>query len=217
MGHKVSPISTRLPITKDWQSKWFATKDFRVKLEEDLKIRRFLEKTLKNAALEKVQIHRLPAIVKILIYTARPGIIIGRGGQGIERIEGQLKKFSSQKIKVEIIEVKTPELSASLIAQNVAIQISKRVSYKRAAKQALDRTIQAGAKGIKITISGRLRGAEIARSEKFVAGSIPLSSLKKEIDFAKADALTTYGIIGIKVWINRGEREDVSAQEIETS
>ncbi|PIP21587.1 MAG: 30S ribosomal protein S3 [Candidatus Nealsonbacteria bacterium CG23_combo_of_CG06-09_8_20_14_all_40_13] len=211
MGHKVSPVSFRLQYDKKWQSCWFANgKDFAKNLLGDIQIRNIImAKFGFQAAIAKIEIERKKGETKVIIHTARPGVIIGHSGKGIEEINAQLHKGIAEKVKIDVIEVKKPEIVASLVAQNVAGQISKRIHYKRAVKFAIDKAMQAGAKGIRIAISGRLGGAEIARSEKYSAGPIPLSTLRADIDFAKVDAYTTYGINGVKVWIYKGDKVEL--------
>lgn len=210
MARKVTPISFRIGITKPWKSKWFfkSTKNYRKFLTQDIKIRDFIFKKLRHAAIEKVEIGRSPEAVTIDIFTSRPGIIIGRGGGGVEELKRKIEQMFPLKIKVNINiqEVKTPEAAAKLVAFFIAEQLEKRISYRRVIKQAIDRTIQSPeVKGIKVMLSGRLDGAEIARKEWLSKGKLPLHTLRAEIDFAQEEAHTTYGIIGIKVWIYKGE------------
>ncbi len=206
MGHKISPQSYRLPWKKDWQSRWFVSQKsaFAKNLLADQKIRQYTFKKFGfNAAIDKIEIERRVGELKIIISTARPGIIIGRQGQGVIQLKEKLEKeIAISPIKLDIIEVKKPELSASIMAQTIATQIEKRIAYRRAIKQALEKIMASGAKGVRIAISGRLGGAEIARREKFSNGSVPLATLRANIDYAQVDALTKYGTIGIKVWIN---------------
>lgn len=214
MGQKVNPTSLRLPIEKKWTSKWFAKREFAEFLVEDIKLRDFTAKKLgTNASVEKIEVLRNRDNITVKVYSARPGVIIGRSGQGInalkEAIEKEIfKNQPKQKIKLEIIEIKIAELSAALVAQSVGSQISRRVGYRRAVKQALEKTMAKGAKGIKIRVGGRLNGAEIARNEKFNAGTVPLGNLRADIDYAVYHAVTTYGVIGVKVWIYKGQRQD---------
>lgn len=223
MGQKVNPISFRLPIQKNWQSKWINTKNFAFFLAQDITIRKkIMEKLGTNAGIEKIEIERNPHETTIDIYTAKPGVIIGRSGQGVNNLTDFLskeinkikiknfafkslsKKDMSNKIKINIIEVKNPEASAVLIAQTIAQRLEKRVAYRRAVKMAIEKAMQnKEVKGIKIAVSGRLGGVEIARQEKFIEGSIPLSTLRSKIDYAFVNAFTTYGTIGIKVWVYR--------------
>lgn len=214
MGQKVNPISFRLPIMKNWNSRWYADRDYAKYLIEDFRLRTAIEKKLGvNSAVDRIDIERNRDTITIRIYTARPGVIIGRSGQGINDLKDHLtnslyKGQPSGKIKLEIIEIKVPELSASLVAQNVGSQLSRRISFRRAVKQAVEKTMGKGAKGVKICVSGRLGGAEIARTEKFGAGSVPLGNLRADIDYHIFHARTTFGVIGVKVWIYRGERQE---------
>lgn len=218
MGHKVNPKSFRLPINKDWQSRWFSQKQFAKNLASDIEIRKALGKRLgKVSGTDSIEIIRDREAIQIKIATSKPGILIGRSGQGINEIRTYLWKHCPnlrdpktgrplQKVEIEIVEIKSPNLSAEIIAQSIAYQIEKRIAYKRAIKQALERAMEAKAKGVKIAVAGRLAGSEIARREHFSSGSLPLGRLRAEIDFAKADALTTYGMIGVKVWIYKGDK-----------
>jgi len=202
MGHKVNPISFRLGHSTAWQSKWFAQKDYRLLLLEDVKIRRYLMKKLANCYLSKIEIDRDKNIVHIVIYTARPGMIIGRSGASINTLREELSRLVNSSLKIDIVEVKEPNLDARLVAYNIAHQIEKRVSYKKAMKQAITHVMEAGAKGVKVACKGRLGGVEIARSESLSAGVMPLGTIKSKIDYAHVNAQTTYGVIGVKVWIN---------------
>lgn len=201
MGQKVSPISFRLGKLTDWQSKWFAKKSYRDFLLEDLKIRGFILKKLKNCYVSRIEIAREKNVLEITIHTARPGMIIGRSGAAINTLKQDLSKMMHHELKINIKEVKEPNLDAYLVAYNIAQQIEKRVAYKRAMKQAISHVMEASAKGVKVICKGRLGGAEIARSESLSEGSLPLGTLDASIDFAHVDAKTTYGIIGVKVWI----------------
>lgn len=217
MGHKVNPFSLRLPITKNWQSKWFSRKSLSKNIGEDLGIREAVNKRYgKNAGVSQVEILRDHDSVTINIHTSKPGVIIGRSGQGINDLRAFIIKEVPNfrlspsnklpKIRIEIIEIKSPETNAKLVAENIALQIEKRIMYKRAIKQAIAKATEAKAKGIKIQIAGRLNGAEIARCEKYGQNSVPLGRLRANIDYGFSTALTTYGTIGIKVWIYKGER-----------
>jgi len=218
MGHKVNPKSFRLQINKNWQSKWFATRDFAKKLTSDIEIRKALAKRFsKISGVSSVEIIRDQDSIKVVISTSKPGILIGRSGQGINDLKLYLVKscpslrnsntgMANTKIDLEIVEIKNPDLSAEIVAQNIAYQIEKRLPYKRAAKQAIKKTMEAKAKGVKVALAGRLGGAEIARREHYGAGSVPLGRLRADIDFAQVDALTTYGMIGVKVWVYKGDR-----------
>lgn len=202
MGHKSSPISLRLGGEIGWKSRWYGKADFAKKLLEDEAIRKLLLETLgKGSAIADIEISRSPDTTKIVIHTGRPGIIIGRGGERLSGLKKILEKKLKGKFVLDVMEIKKPELSAHLVSQNIASQIERRISYRRAAKQALQKVMEAGALGVKILISGRLWGAEIARSEKFTGGHLPLSTLKANIDYGFVPAETSYGTIGVKVWI----------------
>lgn len=207
MGHKINPVSFRLPLQKDWQSKWFATKqDYSQALQEDMQIRDVIQSYLgRRAAIDRIEIERSPNAVDATVFTARPGVVIGRGGGGVEELKQKLAKYIDSPINLNIEEVKQPELRAQLVADNIANQLEKRTSFRRAIKSATDSTMRAGAQGVKITVSGRLNGADMARTQQEVEGSIPLHTLRAEIDYAQTNAITTYGTIGVKVWIYRGE------------
>lgn len=207
MGHKVHPVGFRLGAHREWQAKWFAAKPqaFRQLLEEDLAFRKAIWDKYPDAGIARVEIERGAHEVVVTIHTARPGIVIGRGGQRVEEIRKELEGKSGKRVRININEVRQPELEAYLVARNVADQIERRLSYRRAIKQAVTRSMQAGAKGIKILVAGRLGGNEIARSEKDYEGQVPLHTIRADIDFAIAEARTTMGQIGVKVWINRGE------------
>lgn len=207
MGHKVNPKSLRLILTKNWQSQWFSRTDMGTFCVEDFKIRKVISQNLKNAAIDKIEIKRDQQAVGINIHTARPGIVIGRSGKGVGSVSEILRRrFPDRKFNLDVTEIKNAELSAQIMAENIAYQISKRISYRRACKQAIDKITQAGADGVQIRVSGRLGGAEIARTERFNRGSLPLSTLRSEIDFAQVHAMTTYGVIGVKVWIHKKKR-----------
>lgn len=212
MGHKVSPIAKRIPLTKRWQSQWFAVhKRFSDKLKDDLLIRSIIATTYgQQAAIAKVAIAHRQAELEVTIYSARPGVLIGRQGQGIMAIRRALEQGLGRTIKVEIREVRKPELDATLVASSIAVGLAKNVAYRRVCKQAVDKTMQAGAKGIKVQISGRLGGSEIARRQKFTEGLIPSTSLKRTIDFATQHCQTSYGTIGIKVWIYKESEPEES-------
>ena len=207
MGQKVHPIGFRLGAVKDWQAKWFAAKpaQFRDLLGEDIRFRSDIWKRYPDAGISHIEIERGAHEVVVTIHTARPGIVIGRGGQRVEEIRKELETSSGKRVRINIVEVRQPELDAYLVARNVADQIERRLSYRRAIKQAASRTMQAGAKGIKIHIGGRLGGAEIARKDKEMEGQVPLHTIRADIDYGIAEAATTMGRIGVKVWINRGE------------
>lgn len=205
MGQKVNPHGMRVGVIDDWDSKWFAEKDYAALLVEDAKIRQFLKKHLFEAGISKIGIKRVGNRVKLAIYTAKPGMVIGRGGTGIEDIKKALKVVTDKDVDIDILEIKSIDMSAILVGESIASQLERRIGFRRAVKQAVGRTMRAGAKGIKVTVSGRLGGAEIARSESYREGSIPLQTLRANIDYAVAEAHTTYGVIGIKVWIYKGE------------
>ena len=205
MGQKVNPVGLRIGIIRDWESKWFAGKDYGALLLEDLKIREFLKKKLKEAAVSRIEIERAANRVSVTIHTAKPGMVIGKGGSEVEVLREQLVKMTGKKVHINIQEIKNPELDAILVAESIAQQLERRVSFRRAMKQAIQRTMRAGAKGIKTVVSGRLGGAEIARTEGYSEGTVPLHTLRADIDYGTAEAHTTYGRIGVKVWIYRGE------------
>lgn len=206
MGHKVSPLVLRIGFIKDWHSRWFAkAKDFPKFIEEDYRIRKFIKKNHKQAAISKIVIERLAERIKVRIFSARPGLIIGRHGQDIERLRESLNAMVKKEISIDIQEVKGPAIDAQLVAENVALQLEKRIAFRRAMKRSIEQAMSSGAKGIKITASGRLGGAEMSRTETFKQGKIPLSTLRADIDYGFAESLTTYGLIGIKCWIYKGD------------
>ncbi|MBO4645765.1 MAG: 30S ribosomal protein S3 [Bacteroidales bacterium] len=201
MGQKVSPVGLRLGIIRGWDSNWYGGKQFASKIVEDDKIRKYLNARLFKAGIAKIYIERTLKLVTVTLFTARPGLIIGKGGAEVDKLKEELKKITNKDIQINIAEVKRPDLNAELVAQNIARQIEGRVSYRKAIKTAVGNTMRANAEGIKISISGRLGGAEMARTEHFKEGRTPLHTLRADIDYAKAEAHTTYGGIGIKVWI----------------
>ncbi|MCI3926338.1 30S ribosomal protein S3 [Paenibacillus sp. TRM 82003] len=205
MGQKVNPVGLRIGIIRDWESKWFAEKDFGKLLIEDVKIREFLKNKLKDSAVSRIDIERAANRVNVTIHTAKPGMVIGKGGAEVEVIRNQLAKMTDKKVHINIAEIKNAEMDAILVAESIAQQLERRVSFRRALKQAIQRTMRSGAKGIKTAVSGRLGGAEIARSEGYSEGTVPLHTLRADIDYGTAEAHTTYGRIGVKVWIYRGE------------
>ena len=205
MGQKVNPISNRLGIIRGWDSNWFGGKNFGDNLVEDQKIRNYLNERLAKASVSKIVIERTLKLVTITICTARPGIVIGKGGQDVDKLKEELKKLYNKDIQINIFEVKKPELDATIVATNVARQIEGKIAYRRAIKMAIANTMRAGAEGIKIQISGRLNGAEIARKEMFKEGRTPLHTFRADIDYCQTEALTKVGLLGIKVWICRGE------------
>ena len=205
MGQKVNPHGLRVGIIKDWDTKWYAEKDFADYLVEDVKIRKFIKKKLYVAGVSKIAIERTAGRVKISVYTAKPGIVIGKNGQAIEELKAEIQKMTSQKVAVNIEEIKRPETDAQLVAERFALDLENRVTFRRAMKQAMGRTMKFGAKGIKTAVSGRLGGADIARTESYHDGTIPLQTLRADIDYGFAEAATTFGRIGVKVWIYKGE------------
>lgn len=208
MGQKVHPIGLRVGSFRTWDSRWYAEKEYRSLLEEDVRVRSFIEKNHRNAAIARVEIERFAQRVKVTLHTARPGIIIGRRGVGVEELRKAVEKLTRRgtgQISINVQEVKQPELEAKLVGENVAEQLVKRVAFRRAIKQAAGRAMKAGAKGIRVQVSGRLAGAEIARTERTQQGKVPLHTLRADIDFAVSEAYTTYGRIGIKVWVYRGD------------
>lgn len=205
MGQKVNPISNRMGFIRGWDSIWFDTKSYADKVEEDYKIRKYLRTRLSKASISKIIIERTPKSVILTIHTARPGTIIGKGGQEVDRLKEELKKLTSKEVQINIVEIKRPELDPYLVATNIARQIEGRVSYRRAIKMAIDAAMRNGAEGIKISISGRINGAEMARTETYKEGRIPLHTFRANIDYALAEALTKTGLLGIKVWVCKGE------------
>ncbi len=205
MGQKVNPNGIRLGINKTWSSRWFSKSEYTKLLHQDLKIKSYVEKKLKNASISKINIERAAKKLRLSIYSSRPGIIIGKKGADIETLKNYLSKMSNLEVFLDIKEVRKPEVEAKLVAENIANQLEKRISFRRAMKKAVQSAMRLGAKGVKVVCSGRLGGAEIARTEKYHEGSVPLHTLRGDIDYATAEAETTYGICGIKVWINKGE------------
>ena len=205
MGQKVNPISNRLGIIRGWDSNWFGGKDFGDNLVEDRKIRKYLNKRLEKAMVSRIVIERTLKLVTITICTARPGLVIGKGGQDVDKLKEELKKLYDKDIQINIFEVKRPELDATIVANNIARQVEGKIAYRRAIKQAVANTMRAGAEGIKVQIAGRLNGAEMARNEMYKEGRTPLHTFRADIDYCQAEALTKVGLLGIKVWICRGE------------
>ncbi|MBP6361992.1 MAG: 30S ribosomal protein S3 [Novosphingobium sp.] len=206
MGHKSNPIGLRLQINRTWDSRWYAEgKNYATMLEEDLKIRKFVLETVPQAAISKVVIERPAKVCRVSIYAARPGVIIGKKGADIEKLRLQLAKITDSDVKLNIVEIRKPEIDAKLVAQGIADQLIRRVAFRRAMKRAMQSAMRLGAEGIKVVCGGRLGGAEIARVEQYREGRVPLHTLRANIDYAEAEALTTYGIIGIKVWVFKGE------------
>ncbi len=205
MGQKVHPIGFRLGVLRTWDSNWYDEKDFSGKLQEDLKIRQYIQNRLKKAGISRILIDRTPKRAVITIHTSRPGIVIGRSGKEITQLEEELKQITSKEVKILIHEIKRPELDAYLMAENIAGQLEGRMSFRRAMKMAITSAMRMGAEGVRVMCGGRLGGAEIARSEQYKEGRIPLHTLRADIDYAQATAMTIYGTIGVKVWICRGE------------
>ena len=206
MGQKVSPIGLRIGINKDWEAKWYANnKDFSKFLDNDMKLRKYIDKNLKDASISKVEIERNNKKTEITIHTSKPGIIIGRGGEEIEKLKKELSKLVNENVQISIVDIKKPEIDASLVVQSIANQIENRASFRMAQKRAIKNAMKGGVKGIKTLVSGRLGGADMARSEGYTEGTIPLHTLRADIDYATAEADTTYGKIGVKVWIYKGE------------
>ncbi|MCT4636890.1 MAG: 30S ribosomal protein S3 [Bacteroidales bacterium] len=205
MGQKVNPIGNRLGIIRGWDSNWYGGNNYADKLFEDHKIRKYLKARLAKASVSKIIIERTLKLITVTVHTARPGIIIGKGGQEVDKLKEELKKLTTKEVQINIFEVKRPELDATIVANNVARQLEGRISYRRAVKMAIAGTMRMGAEGVKIQVSGRLGGAEMARAELFKEGRTPLHTLRADIDYALAEAHTTYGVIGVKVWICNGE------------
>jgi small subunit ribosomal protein S3 len=205
LGQKVNPVGLRLGINKTWTSRWYAEKDYAKFLHEDLKIKKHLKKQLGHAGIAEICVERSPEKVRVIIHTARPGIIIGRKGAELENLKKDLSRFTKSEIYIQVEEVRRPELNAVLVGENVALQLERRVAFRRAMKKAVTAAMRLGSKGIKIACSGRLGGAEIARAEWYREGRVPLQTLRADIDFGRAIAKTKYGVIGIKVWVFKGE------------
>ena len=223
MGQKVSPIGFRIGITRDWDARWFASKNYKELLHEDFKVRDYLQKKLEGTSLSRIEIERAASNLRINIHTAKPGMVIGRGGTGVEELRKQLEAMTEKKVHLNIIEIKKPELDAKLVSENVASQLERRIAFRRAMKQSVFRTMRNGAKGIKIACSGRLGGTEMARNESYHEGSVPLQTLRADIDYGFTEARTTYGRIGVKFWIYKGEilpskpSKEKPAEEVDSS
>ena len=217
MGQKVNPHGLRVGVIKDWDSKWYADADFADLLVEDYNIRKFLKKKLYSAGVSKIEIERASDRVKVIIYTAKPGVVIGKGGAEIEVTKKELSKLTDKKVMVDIKEIKRPDRDAQLVAENIAQQLENRVSFRRAMKSCMGRTMKSGAMGIKTCCSGRLGGADIARAEFYSEGTIPLQTLRADIDYGFAEANTTYGKVGVKVWIYKGEILPTKGNQMEGS
>lgn len=223
MGQKVHPNGLRVGVIKDWDAKWYANnKNFSDFLVEDNKVREYTKDRLYAAGISKIETERAANRIKVNIYTAKPGIVIGKGGEGVDKIKKELEKMTGKNVLINIVEVKNPEINAQLVAENIASQLEKRISFRKAMKQSINRAMRAGAKGVKTVCAGRLGGAEIARTEGYHEGTIPLQTLRADIDYGFAEADTTYGKIGVKVWIYKGEvlpkpkkaKKDVAEEEV---
>ncbi|RKD67566.1 SSU ribosomal protein S3P [Sinobaca qinghaiensis] len=205
MGQKVNPIGLRVGVIRDWDSKWYAEKEYATLLHEDIKVREYIENRLKEASVSKIEIERAAKRVNITIHTAKPGMVIGKGGSEVESLRKNLNNLTGKRVHINIAEIKQADMDARLVAENIARQLENRVSFRRAMKQTIQRTMRAGAKGIKTQVSGRLGGADIARDESYNEGTVPLHTLRADIDYGTAEADTTYGKLGVKIWIYRGE------------
>ncbi|AGY82670.1 MULTISPECIES: 30S ribosomal protein S3 [Carnobacterium] len=205
MGQKINPTGLRVGIIRDWDSKWYAEKDFANYLHEDIAIREYIAKKLSEASVSKVEIERAANRVNVSVHTAKPGMVIGKGGSEVDALRKKLNDLTGKRVHINIVEIKRPDLDAKLVGEGIARQLESRVAFRRAQKQAIQRTMRAGAKGIKTMVSGRLNGADIARSETHSEGTVPLHTLRADIDYAWEEAATTYGKLGVKVWIYRGE------------
>jgi small subunit ribosomal protein S3 len=217
MGQKVNPHGLRVGVILDWDSRWYAEADFADNLVEDYNIRTFLKKKLYSAGISKIEIERASDRLKIIIFTAKPGVVIGRAGTEIENLKKSVQQFTQKKLNLEIKEIKKPDLNAQLVAENIATQLENRISFRRAMKSTMARTMKSGAKGIKTAVAGRLGGADMARTEFYSEGTIPLQTLRADIDYGFAEATTTYGKTGVKVWIYHGEVLPVKAVKVEGS
>jgi small subunit ribosomal protein S3 len=213
MGQKVNPIGLRVGINRTWDSRWFASKDYATQLHEDLSIRKYLKSALGTAGISKIIIERPAKKARITIHTARPGVVIGKKGSDIEKIKSNIAKITKSEVHLNIVEIRKPELDATLIAENIAQQLERRIAFRRAMKRAMQTSMRLGAQGIRINCSGRLGGAEIARMEWYREGRVPLHTLRAEIDYGTARANTTYGVIGVKVWVFKGETADQESNE----
>ncbi|WP_394239258.1 30S ribosomal protein S3 [Niallia oryzisoli] len=205
MGQKVNPVGLRIGVIRDWESRWYAGKDYADLLHEDLRVREYIAKRLKDSSVSKVEIERAANRLNITIHTAKPGMVIGKGGTEVEALRKALNSLTGKRVHINILEIKKADIDAKLVAENIARQLENRVSFRRAQKQVIQRAMRAGAKGIKTMVSGRLGGADIARSESYSEGTVPLHTLRADIDYATAEADTTYGKLGVKVWIYKGE------------
>ncbi|GEO66070.1 30S ribosomal protein S3 [Levilactobacillus spicheri] len=205
MGQKVNPTGLRVGIIRDWEAKWYAEKDFAAYLREDLQIRKFIEKRLVDASVSTVEIERAANRVNISIHTAKPGMVIGKGGSEVENLRKELNALTGKRVHINIVEIKKPDLDAKLVGENIARQLEGRVAFRRAMRQTMQRTMRSGAKGIKTQVAGRLNGADMSRVESYADGTVPLHTLRADIDYAWVEAHTTYGSLGVKTWIYRGE------------
>lgn len=205
MGQKINPNGLRLGIIEDWNAKWYAEEDYADSLHEDLSIREYINEKLSEASVSKIEIERAANRVNVSIHTARPGMVIGKGGSEVDALRNRLNQLTGKKVHVNVVEIKNPDLDAKLVAESIAEQLENRISFRRAQKQAIQRARRAGAEGVRTLVSGRLNGADMARSEGFAEGSVPLHTLRAEIDYAHAEADTTFGKLGVKVWIYKGE------------
>lgn len=205
MGQKVHPIGFRLGIVKDWETHWFAEKDYTKLLHEDIALRKMIAQHLKDASVPRIEIERSANQLTVTVHTAKPGIVIGKSGAKVDELRRRIERMTGKKVRVNISEIRQPELDATLVARSIAEQLERRVAFRRALKQAVTRSVQRGAKGVKAIIAGRLGGAEMSRREREVSGKVPLHTLRADIDYGTAEAHTTYGVIGVKVWIYKGE------------
>ena len=208
MGQKTNPIGLRLGINRDWDSVWFDEKNYAAKLHEDIILRNYINNRLGHASISRIEISRTPKRVSVTIHTARPGIVIGRGGSEVEALKKELKKFMGYDVNINVSEIKRPGLRAELVGQNIAQQLEKKMNYRRAVKKAIQSTMSMGAEGIRVCVSGRLNGNEIARSETYREGRVPLHTLRAQIDYTITESHTSYGVIGVKVWIYTGEKRN---------
>ncbi len=222
MGQKVSPVGFRIGVIRDWDARWYADKSYKDLLHEDLQIREYLQEKLEGASISRVEVERAANNLRINIHTAKPGMVIGRGGVGVEELRKKLEAMTEKKVHLNIIEIKKPELDAQLVAENVASQLERRIAFRRAMKQSVFRTMRNGAEGVKIECNGRLGGSEMARNESYHEGTVPLQTLRADIDYGFKEAQTTYGRIGVKVWIFKGEilpskpGEEKPAEEVDS-
>ena len=205
MGQKVNPIGFRIGIIRDWDAKWYADKKYEELLHEDLKVRKYITDKMPDSGISRMELERAANRLKVTIHTAKPGMVIGRGGNEVDALRQELEGLTGKQVHINIVEIKTPELDATLVAESIAQQLVKRIAFRRAMKQAIFRSMRAGAQGIKVAASGRLGGAEMARNESYHEGTVPLQTLRADIDYGFAEAKTTYGRIGVKVWIYKGE------------